>query len=446
MTASLTLADFDIDQALAADHIFESDSTLLIAGMGAGKTAIALTAIEELLAADLVNKVLVLAPLKVCNKVWKGEHKQWQHTQNLKVSVITGDDRAFDPYAQVIVVNFDLLPWLVEQYWFAHFDALVIDEATKLKAGGTWFKALRHQIKKFRYRLVMTGTPVSENWAQLFYIMFLVDGGATFGRNREKWLRKHFYPTDYDQRNWEVIPGQESVLAAMIEPFTHVVPDYTHTLPPLTVQVVQTPLPPLARQAYREMAGKFETQGVLAQNAAAKSMKLTQIANGFIYNDKHEPLKLHDEKMDMVETIIKSVPKSIPNFGHRFIVVYQFTAELEQLREKFPDLAVLDTAGHLADDWNAGRLNIMAMHPKSGGHGLCLEAGGCKMIWMSAPWSRDLLTQTIARLWRRKQINPVDVWILAAPDTVDEIILARQETKSAYMPLFLEHLAAQNAL
>ena len=60
----LKLSDLDADQVAAADRLFEQDNNFLIADMGAGKTVVALTAIEELLAADLVNRVLVIARLK----------------------------------------------------------------------------------------------------------------------------------------------------------------------------------------------------------------------------------------------------------------------------------------------------------------------------------------------------------------------------------------------
>ena len=57
----LTLADLDQDQTAAIDHCFEHDHAFLLASMGAGKSIIALTVVEELLAQRYIKKVLVLA-------------------------------------------------------------------------------------------------------------------------------------------------------------------------------------------------------------------------------------------------------------------------------------------------------------------------------------------------------------------------------------------------
>jgi hypothetical protein len=438
----LRLHDLDKAQLDAVDYAYENDFTFMIAGMGAGKTIVALTAAEEILMdSGPVKRILVLAPLKVCNKVWRLEHTLWEHTQDLRVQVIAGEEdtgRVLKPSAQIVVVNFELLPWLANNNMFKHFQGLIVDESTKLKAGGVWFKSFRRAVKDFHWRLVMTGTPVSENWSQLFYQMFLVDAGLTFGGNRQKWLDKYFYPTDYKRYKWAVKPLQDERLAAMIEPYVHTMPDYRSTLPPLQVEVIPTPLPPAGREAYAEMAGSMSTQGVTAANAAVKAGKLTQIANGFIYDDDKNTIHLHSAKAEKLEQILKKGGKRVVE---KYLIIYQFVAELEMLRHVLPDLAVMDRAGSQVDDWNAGRLGLLAMHPKSAGHGLNMAQGGHNIIWLSAPWSLDLFDQTNARLWRRGQRWPVSVKVLAAPDTIDDLIWARLGDKSKFMPAFLAHLA-----
>lgn len=437
----LSLNDLDADQIDAIDVCFESDHTFLIGGMGSGKTIIALSAAEEMIVAGLLNRVLVLAPLKVCNAVWKAEHEKWEHTHELQVQILSKSNREIDPEADIVVINFDLLPWAADQDMFKHFDGLIVDESTKMKAGGKWFKSIRHHIKNFKWRLVMTGTPVSENWQQLFYQMFLVDGGETFGRNNQKFLEKWFYPTDWNRYNWAVKPGQEGKLTAMIAPFIHDIPDYRDSLPPLTIDHPPAPLPAEAMRKYKQMAGTLKTEGVTAQTAAIKSMKLTQIANGFIYDDKGATIRIHESKADVLKKLMKKIRKM--GVGN-ILIIYQFKAELAQLRELVPGLVTLDDDDAIPR-WNSGRLNTLAMHPKSGGHGLNLAAGGHDIIWLSPPWSRDLLDQTNARLWRRGQDHAVSVQILTAPDTIDSLILARLDSKAAFMPAFLSHLASLKA-
>ena len=435
----LSLTDLDPDQTAAIDYCFENDATFLIAGMGAGKSVIALTAAEELLAQHQIKRVLVMAPLKVCNKVWSAEHLKWEHLKHLNVGIMTEDNReSFDDEKiqryDICVVNFDALQWFKDNALFTHFDGLIVDEATKLKAGGAWFKAIRREIPLFKWRLVMTGTPVSENWVQLFYQQFLVDAGATFGGNKQKWLDKYFYPTDYKRYNWAVKPGQEPRLAALITPYVHTVPDYRDSLPPLHVGTVDTPLPPSARKAYKEMAGQLKTHGVTAQNAAVKVGKLMQITNGFLYQEDKTVTRLHDAKLDALKEILGKT-------SNHFLIAVNFIEELAQLREALPDMACLADGDHVIDQWNAGEMRMLAMHPKSGAHGLNMAAGGHDIIWLSPPWSRDQFDQFNARLWWRGQTHAVDVQILVAPDSVDELIMARLDDKAAFMPAFLAHLA-----
>ena len=446
----LTEQDLSPDQTAAIDYLYDHDHTFLLAGMGSGKTIVALSAAEELLEDKVLRRVLILAPLKVCNEVWATEADNWLHLQGLRVTVATGDaesrKQAILKGGEVVVMNFDNLPWLMESGMYGDFDGLIVDESTKLKGGGVGFKQIRHKISGFKWRVCMTGTPVSENWTQLFYQMFIVDNGAALGRNRDKFLRRFFYPTDYEQRNWEVLPGREAALVAAIREVVHVIPDYHHDLPELVIHPpVMVPLPPPVRAVYTQMENTMEALGVLADNGAVRDGKLQQIAAGFLYDDD-EVHDLHDQK---VQKVLEILGKRSSKIGKTVVekptlIVYQYDWELEQLQEALPDAVHMtrDNTGACVADWNAGRLNAVLLHPKSAGHGLNLQAGGSRMIWLGPVWSRDLWLQTIARLWRRGQRSEVDVWRIETVDTIDQRISERVDLKGAYMTVLLDELAS----
>ena len=107
----------DSDQQAAITRLIEHDRTLLIAGMGAGKTVVALTAAAELLDMKAVKRVLVVAPVRVCNLVWATEHMKWSHLQGLTVALATGTPAkrrdAFSSDAQIVVVNIENIAWMV---------------------------------------------------------------------------------------------------------------------------------------------------------------------------------------------------------------------------------------------------------------------------------------------------------------------------------------------
>ena len=83
-----------------------------------------------------VSKVLVIAPLRVCNSVWPQERIKWDGLDLLKMSVVTGSAKerqlALCRPADIYVINRENVKWLVEHLekrkipW--PYDMVVIDE------------------------------------------------------------------------------------------------------------------------------------------------------------------------------------------------------------------------------------------------------------------------------------------------------------------------------
>jgi hypothetical protein len=380
---------------------------------------------------------LVVAPLKVCNKVWRTEHQNWEHLQHLDVAIATGTEAtrkaAIESGAQITVINFENLKWLFKHYGKTHgFDGLIVDELSKLKtSGGTNFKALRPQRKKFNWVVGMTGTPVSEDWLGLYGQMLIVDGGVRLGTRQDRYKEKYFYPTDYNQYNWALRDGSSEAIADVISDVVHVMPDYRDALPDISYITIDVVLPEQARDVYDELRDTFVTGDIEASNAAVLSGKLQQAAAGFLYREDADAVVLHTAKLDALAGWVGNTP---------VMVVYWFKWELAQLLARYPEAMTLDEEGAV-EEWNAGRLNVLLVHPRSGGHGLNLAQGGSLVVWLSPTWSRDLYEQTNARLWRRGQTSGVRVVELLAVDTVDGVVAARVDSKAAYHKLLLSHLA-----
>ena len=366
--------DLSASQRDSITRLFFYDSTLLMGGMGSGKTVVTLTAIDDLLCDGFLTRVLIVAPLKVADKVWRTENREWEHLQHLKVSVAIGTPKqrteALEADADIYVVNFENLKWLKAGGWLDKFDGLVIDESTKMKSYGTWFKALKWSLDAFKWRVAMTGTLVSENIQQVFYQAYLVDSGAALGKSKERFLRKYFYPTDYSNRNWAPFEGAVEKIVKAMDDILYAMPDYRGDLPPLNIIDVPVDIGEGGRQNYSAMVKGFETAGVLAETAAAQSMKLEQLANGFIYTEDGETVIIHEAKARILREKF-SFPFGTP--GGSLLIVYQFEADLKVLRELFPNGECLNDNTDTVDRWNTGELPVMFLHPKSGGHGLNLH-------------------------------------------------------------------------
>jgi len=440
------------DQVNAVDRLYEHDNTLLVANMGAGKTAVTLTAASELLEAGVVKRVLVIAPVKVCNSVWPEECAKWGHLTGIKVANAAGSNEkkrraALDGDAPIVCINFENIAWLFRVYKAkGKFDGLIVDELSRFKSGGgTGFKALRPRLNDFKWRVGMTGTPVSEDWEGLYGQMLVVDSGARLGTRKDLFKRKYFYPTDYNEYNWEMLDWAPAEISKKIEDVVYTMPDYRHELPPLEIEQVVLPMPPALRKTYEEMKGSmvvsFEGEGVEAESAAVLSNKLLQCANGFLYGpedcDGVKPTHWLDRyKIDACAGIASSWRKE----GEQVIICYWFGADLKRLEEIFgSDCKVTPET---VDKWNSGEQGVLLLHPRSAGHGLNLAAGGRRMLWLGPVWSRDLREQTVARLWRRGQTQPVQVVDILAENSIDQLVVDRVESKEEYERMFKQYLGS----
>ena len=115
------------------EFIKEKKRAMLLLSMGMGKTVSTLTAISDLIDSFCVNKVLVVAPLRVANSVWKQEAALWSHLKGLRFQIVTGTQQArlkalqFD--ADVYVINRENIEWIVTHYGKNFpFDMVVLDE------------------------------------------------------------------------------------------------------------------------------------------------------------------------------------------------------------------------------------------------------------------------------------------------------------------------------
>jgi SNF2 family DNA or RNA helicase len=176
---------------------------------------------------------------------------------------------------------------------------------------------------------------------------------------------------------------------------------------------------------------EFGAQAAVAINAAVVTQKLQQMAGGFVYTP--EPVWFSPHKFDALEDLIDE------NQHANTIIVYNYQEELAELKRRFQRLVTLDDDGAI-ERWNRGEVELFAIHPKSAGHGLNLQHGGCHMVFLSLPWSLELYEQTVGRLHRSGQKNDVWVYALMSEKTVDEKIWGALHDKRSVSEIALEAL------
>jgi SNF2 family DNA or RNA helicase len=189
------------------------------------------------------------------------------------------------------------------------------------------------------------------------------------------------------------------------------------------------------RKPYETMKKDFVvelgTDTAIALNAAVVTQKLQQMASGFVYAPEPHWLGFH--KFNALDDLLDE------NQHANTIVVYQYQEELAELKRRYSQLVTLDDDNAIGR-WNAGSVRLLAVHPKSAGHGLNLQHGGHHMVFLSLPWSLELYEQTVGRLHRSGQSRDVWVYLLMAKDSVDEKIWGALHDKRAIAEVALESL------
>jgi SNF2 family DNA or RNA helicase len=437
-------------QDTAADFLYQVNRAMVLAPVGAGKTAITLTAMADTLRDKLVKRWLVLAPKRVAKSVWPTEAAKW--APGLQLSVVTGTPaqrkKALAAPADVYVTNYENLQWLSEQKF--KFDGVVCDELTKLKnPSGKRFKAFEVMVKDVNMRWGLTGSFTSNGLEDVFGQCKIIDQDL-LGRSKGAFMQKNFILLNPEYGQWFPRVGALGRVMAQIKHATYLLEpgEYKDKLPPLHVVPMECVMP---MDEYNRMKRDFVLElgdvKTIAANAAVVTSKLQQIASGFVYDTRktpnpdkpgkfivtQTPIFLSGHKFDLLAEILDE------NQRANTIIVYNYKEELAELKRRYPKAVTLDDANAIKD-WNAGKVELLLVHPKSAGHGLNLQFGGCRMVFVSLPWSLELYEQTIGRLHRGGQTQAVWCYLLLAKGTVDERIWSALQDKRALSDIAIEEL------
>ena len=444
-------------QEVTKDFIIRTPYAAVVLDMGMGKTATTLSAINELMFdRNEVSKVIVIAPLRVANTVWSDEIEQWAELRQLRYSKIVGTPKqrklALEKDADIYIVNRENLPWLVDQCSpYFKWDMVVIDELSSFKSWQSKrFKAFM-TMRPYMKRVVgLTGTPSSNGLMDLFAEFKVIDGGKRLGRFIGEYRSRYFRE---GRRNgnivYEYIPMDyaECQIYDKIDDITISMKAMDYLQMPELISTKR-----FARLTYKEKEryAQFKKDYVLSElkgvevtaaNAASLSNKLVQMSNGAVYSDNHDVIKIHDQKLDVLEDIIEAAN------GEPVLIAYWFKHDLSRIKERLSKLKIKGTVLKTEDDireWNRGNISVGLIHPASSGHGLNLQKGGHHLVWFGLTWSLELYQQTNARLWRQgQQAETVVIQHIVTEGTIDEEILKVLENKDAQQLRLIEAVKAE---
>lgn len=413
-----------------------------------------MTALDQLLWLGEVNKVLVIAPLRVAEDTWSTEVEKWDHLSHLKISKILGKEKdrimAISRQADIYVINRENVEWLVALLFNKWpFDMVVIDELSSFKSSKSKrFRALKKVRPYFKRIVGLTGTPAPNSLIDLWPQLYLLDGGQRLGKTITGFKEQYFKP---DKMNGHIVysyklrEGAEEAIHNKISDLciSMMAKDYLD-IPERIDNIININLPTKAKDMYKalekDLVVALEEKDIVASNAAVLANKLLQITNGAIYAEDKSVIEVHDEKIKALLDIIESAN------GKPVLVFYNFKHDcariLAQLAKSKLKSVVLDGSDDIKK-WNAGKIPILLTHPASAGHGLNLQYGGNIIVWFGLTWSLELYQQANARLHRQGQTETVIIHHLIAKGTVDEDVMKALANKEVNQSILLEAVKAR---
>lgn len=441
-------------QQYSINHIIDHKASGLFLDMGMGKTVSTLTAIDNLIFLGEVNKVLVIAPLRVAEDTWSTEVDKWDHLKHLKISKILGTkkqrEEALNKDADIYVTNRENVDWLVNECFDSWiWDMVVIDELSSFKSSkAIRFRALKKVRPYFKRIVGLTGTPAPNSLIDLWPQIYLLDGGKRLGKTITGFKDRYFNPgrrNGYVVYNWELKEGAEEAIQNKISDIciSMKADDYLD-IPERIDNRVEINLSKKALDTYKqlekELVIEIEEEDITAANAAVLTNKLLQMANGAIYSESKEVVNIHDEKIEKLEEIIDT------SNGKTVLVFYNFKHDYNRISEMLTKKKINHQTLNTPEDikkWNNGEIQVALLHPASAGHGLNLQYGGNIIVWFGLTWSLELYQQANARLHRQGQKETVIIHHLIAKGTVDEDVMNALANKEINQDMLLEAVKAR---
>lgn len=408
---------------------------LLADDMGLGKTPQALCYLRINPAR---RPVLILVPATIKIQ-WERAWRRW--VGNGKTLVCYGrQPKRIPDYYEAVIINWDLifdwLPSLIER----KFEAIIADECqavgsegwTQRKAKGSKRTAAFQSLVKANREaavLALSGTPLRSRPAQLFTILNVLDADKFPKRYAFQWRYCDPKPNGF---GWEfkgashIDELHQKVKTLMLRREKE---DVLTELPAKQRTVVPLEIDDMSAYAakWEEIADTLET------------------ANGKQAREQIDALKFSafSVKKDMA---IRWIKDWLDDSGKKIIVFAYHRSVVEYLREEFPRSAVVygGLTGQARDReltkfTGDANCNVLIANILAGGVGIDGLQNVCSnAAFVEFGWSSTDHDQAEDRLHRFGQQDPVNVYYLIAPETIDEELMEIVDRKAGMIKQILD--------
>jgi len=304
----------------------------------------------------------------------------------------------------------------------------VIDELSLAKnPQSKRFKALHRHLAAIPRRWGLTGTPIPNNYLDLFMQTKMLDDGQRLGRTFSDYKSDWFYPADYMGYTFKLQPGAKEQIDRRLSDLALVMVGEASDLPASSVIDIPAVMPAEARKQYRtlekEMLADIADGEITAPSAATLCNKLLQITSGAVYDEDRRVLPVHDAKLDALRDLLAK------HASEPVLVLCAFKHESARILKALPQARMFDEL--YMPEWQAGKIPVWVADPRSLSHGIDGLQKSCRIaVWCSLTYSHETYVQTNARLIRTGQTAETRIYRIICPGTIDDAVAEALRDKS----------------
>lgn len=398
--------------------------------MGLGKT---LQVLAHLLASGNTRSLIVVPTSLVGN--WDSEIRRFIPLWDGKVSL---NQREPELDKLIHILSYDLLRRNIRNYRNIHYDTLVLDEAQVVKNDNTQRHKVISQLD-FTHGIVMTGTPIENAVDDVWSYFYILMPGMRAVHDRLKKLSDGSTNTDSFLK----------LSSKLLNPFIlrRTKKEYLKELPPCIEHNIYVILDKEETETYNRVHNVFNKalkdgiSGRVTSIALEALLRLRQtcVSLNLLPSSLYKGGQHISTKMQLALGQLQQLGKD-----DKLIVFSQFVQALEELESHLRErgIAYVSLYGNTTDRetpistfQNNSEVQVFLSSIKAGGVGLNLTAADYVLL-LDDWWNPAVEAQAFSRAHRIGQKRTIEVMRLICKDTVEEKILALQQSKQQTADVF----------
>jgi len=393
--------------------------------MGTGKTWVAINCLEKRIRDERVKNALIVCPKSVISS-WQ---REFEIHGTIKPSIIKSK-KPIPPGA--CLVNYQLLIFIKEALMAQKWDMIILDESTYIKSTSAKVtKFVWKLVKEIPFRMILTGTPVTQGCEDLFAQFMALDDGQTFGNSFFTFRNRYFVNRGFAYPDWQLKSGALELIREKMKTRSHrITKEQCLDLPPKNYQVLEVKMLPAQAKAYKEIEKELLTiiddVTIAIPYLMTKLIRLSQITSGFIHHDGAD-IELKHDKLNTLLEILQDKPKAVIWCLFRHDINIIMTA-LGNEAVEISGNTTGEQRGENISRFQNGDARFLVGQIRAGGIGVTLTAANF-VVYYSQGYSLIDRLQSEDRTHRIGTIGTVTYVDLVSPKTVDVEILKAIKAK-----------------